>query len=135
AVVADEVRGLASRTQQATEEIRQMIERLQAGASEVNMASRRELDQVKMAVEQAAAAGESLDAIEAAVVSITRMTDQIALSVKEQAGVAEEINRNIVRIDHFSEQTATDVNGNVCSVEELSSVAAHLEEQVRVFHT
>jgi methyl-accepting chemotaxis protein len=135
AVVADEVRGLASRTQQATEEIRQMIERLQSGASEVSVASRRELEQVKAAVEQATAAGQSLSAIEASVASITEMTDQIALSVKEQASVAEEINRNIVRIDHFSEQTVTDVNGNVCSAEELSAVAAHLEEQVRAFHT
>ncbi|MFN2349573.1 MAG: methyl-accepting chemotaxis protein, partial [Thioalkalivibrio sp.] len=116
AVVADEVRTLASKTQESTHTIQEMIERLQAGAHkavEVMEASR---NQARKGVEQAEEAGQSLDRIAEAVTRINDMNAQIATAVEEQSAVAEEINRNVVNIRDVAES-----NNEVASRTESAS--------------
>ena len=99
AVVADEVRTLAARTQESTEEIRSMLDRLKLGAaSAVKMMGEGHV-QAQNCVEKANVAAESLSVITGVVKSINDMSTQIATASEEQSVVSEEINKNILNIN------------------------------------
>ncbi|HHM06203.1 MAG TPA: methyl-accepting chemotaxis protein [Gammaproteobacteria bacterium] len=135
AVVADEVRTLAGRTQESTEEINSMIERLQAGskrAVEVMNASR---DLTQTVVQKAARAGESLHSISSAVESISEMSSRIASAAEEQHVVTEEINKNIVTITDMAAETTEGACQASRSSEELADLAAELQGMVKQFKT
>ena len=70
AVVADEVRTLASRTQSSTEEIRDIIERLQTGAKRAEAAMQDGKEEADRNVEQAMVAEKALDSIADTVTTI-----------------------------------------------------------------
>ena len=133
AVVADEVRTLASRTQQSTQEIDEMISRLQSGANDAVKAMDVGRTQAKAGVEQAAVAGQSLDAITAAVDRITEMNMQIASAVEEQSAVAEEINRNLHNISEVSTRNFHGAEENAQAANELAALSNDLQGRIARF--
>ncbi|MCP3663006.1 MAG: methyl-accepting chemotaxis protein [Gammaproteobacteria bacterium] len=135
AVVADEVRSLASRTQQSTEEIQEMIVSLQGGVGETVrvMDSSRELAHTSL--EQAEKADASLDAITTAMETISQMSTQIATASEQQSAVVEEINMNIVNISNLAEDTASDSTKSQESSEHLTGKVEGLVVMMKGFHT
>ncbi len=133
AVVADEVRTLASRTQDSTQEIQVMIEKLQLGAGNAVTVMDDGNQQTEKTIIQAAEAGTALESITNAVEHITSMNEQIASAAEEQSSVAEEINRNIVNVRDIAEQTVNNAEMTTQSSDSLRSVAAELQHLVSEF--
>jgi methyl-accepting chemotaxis protein len=133
AVVADEVRTLAGRTQQSTQEIQAMIERLQAGARTAVQAMESSESKTEEGVAMAARAGNALDSITRSVATIADMSAQIAAAAEEQSTVAEEINRNVTQIAQVSDQNAAASTQTASSSTELARLAEELNGMVAVF--
>lgn len=133
AVVADEVRTLASRTQQSTEEINDMIGRLQGDAHDAVKAIDDSKSQADVGVSSAKKAGESLDTITASITNINDMNMQIASAADEQSAVAEEINKNIISINDVAEESATAANQTSNASQEMAALADDLQTLVSRF--
>lgn len=135
AVVADEVRSLAQRTQESTQEIQAMIERLQSGAREAVRSMADGTDEMQRTMTQAARAGESLGAIKMAVSLINDMNTQIASATEQQMAVSQEISRNVVNISDVAKSSAHSVQEVDKTSRELNDTASRLASLVNEFRT
>ncbi|NIB41925.1 methyl-accepting chemotaxis protein [Pseudomaricurvus alkylphenolicus] len=126
AVVADEVRTLASRTQSSTEEIQQMIEKLQGGVKDAVKAMEQGGQQLNISLEQSSQTSESMASIAAAMGEIHQMNDLISNAAGEQSTTTEEINRNINQVSAISQQCAA----NAVESEKAANGLASSGEQI-----
>ena len=133
AVVADEVRSLASRTQSSTEEIQNMIEKLQKEAEIAVVAMEKSELHVKNSVESAEAAGGVLSSITESVNKIFDMNSQIATAAEEQGIASEEINTNVANIHHASEITSQGADTTSKDGKEVASLSQDLAHIVSKF--
>ncbi|WP_240222988.1 methyl-accepting chemotaxis protein [Rheinheimera hassiensis] len=117
AVVADEVRTLASRTQQSTKDIHEMITRLQNGVSSAVSAMSNAKSQVSETEQHAESACQFLDSIVSGIASINDMAIQIAAATEQQSTVAEHVNQtvngisqNAIELSDLARDTGNDGN-------------------------
>lgn len=133
AVVADEVRTLASRTQQSTLEIQQVIEQLQSGARNAAEVMHRGRAQVDSSVLQAQQAGSSLTSITSAVASISDMNVQIASAAEQQSAVSDEISQNVVNINQVADRVTESASQTAQASSQLAHLAVGLQTLVGQF--
>ncbi|WP_239687897.1 methyl-accepting chemotaxis protein, partial [Pseudomonas asplenii] len=106
AVVADEVRQLAQRTSQSTNQIHELITKLQTSSSNAVQTMENGNRQAEEGVAWVLEADKALVGISEAVAHITDMTSQIATATEEQTAVADEISRNISTIAQLADQSS-----------------------------
>ncbi|KTT04489.1 chemotaxis protein [Pseudomonas oryzihabitans] len=133
AVVADEVRALAHRTRESTREIEDMIGSIQQGTGQTVDALLTSADQARQTREQAQSANAALTAIAQSVSGIDERNLVIASAAEEQAQVAREVDRNLVRIRDLSVQTAAGAEQTRAASQQLSELAVELNGQIRRF--
>ncbi|UGA55538.1 methyl-accepting chemotaxis protein [Vibrio sp. VB16] len=101
AVVADEVRALASRTQQSTSEIQGTINRLTSSSEKVISTMISTKSSCEEASTQTSLVVTDLDKISDSVGGINNLNLQIATAAEQQNSVAEEITRNMAKIQEM----------------------------------
>ena len=133
AVVADEVRTLAKRTQQSTEEIEQMIAKLQGGVGAAVKAMGVSHEVANGTVGQSEKVQQALENILGAVSMIVDQNQQIAAAVEQQTAVAHDIDRNIVEINRAGERTADGANQTEHASRQLSAQVVELKQLISAF--
>lgn len=96
AVVADEVRTLASRTQESTQEIQTVLEKLQAAAQTAVNAMKMGQEKATQSVQHAQETGDSLHSITEKVQSISNMNTDIAKATEQQQQNSESIHNHVI---------------------------------------
>lgn len=124
AVVADEVRVLANKTQQSTEEIREMIERLENGTKNAVQAMNESGEASQETVNQIQQTSEYLDTVSGMILTINDQNSQVAAASSQQKTVSEDINRNI----HGIVDNGKRVHDNL---EDVEAVCLSLAEKSR----
>jgi len=133
AVVADEVRNLAQRTQDSTRQIQAVIEKMQTSTTKAVQVMHEGQAQAQVSVDQAAAAGESLQAINHSVSKISDMNTQIATAAEQQAVVASEINQNFNQITQSATKAEQEAAKISAASNQLDTLARNLEKNVSQF--
>jgi aerotaxis receptor len=133
AVVADEVRTLASRSHDATQEIQEMIERLQQGVATAFTNMEEVSKRAAEGVEQVEESAEALAEISGSVSVINDMNTQIAAATEEQSSVANEVSRNIEHINEISSQIAQSADQTQLTSENLTKLTIQLQLMVEQF--
>jgi len=133
AVVADEVRTLASKTQESTEHINEMINRLQSGVKNAVSSMASGKDKAATTVDSATRAQASLQEVTTYLSAISGHIIQVASAVEEQTVVVENINQNVQHINELSETSAANAAVVANSSNELDAESIQLKKQVGSF--
>ncbi|WP_454254585.1 methyl-accepting chemotaxis protein [Pseudomonas sp. Marseille-Q8238] len=133
AVVADEVRSLAQRTSGATDEIQQLITRLQHAAQKSVSAMRAQVEHAEATASQAEQADGALDEVVASIRTITSMAERIAEATAQQGGAASEIRGHSERIHQLGGANLARIGEGRSQGEQLLELGGQLHTAVQAF--
>ena len=133
AVVADEVRNLASKTQGSTEEIQNMITKLQSGSRAAVIVMSDSKQRSNETEKSISATAVSLGEISKSVATMNNLNVQIATAAREQSIVGKEISQRIIDISSQTTELSSIAVKNGKTAENLRQKTAELEGLVGQF--
>ncbi|MDP4175262.1 MAG: methyl-accepting chemotaxis protein [Bacteroidota bacterium] len=133
AVVADEVRKLAERTTKATQEISNMILKIQDKTGGVVEAIRKGKDEVEKRKLDAYKAGDVLNEIIENTNEVSSIIEQLAAASEEQSATSEQISKNIESINEVTQQSAVGIQEVARAAEDLGRLNERLEGLISFF--
>ena len=133
AVVADEVRQLAQRTQTSTEEIHQMINKLQSAAKEAKSSVSQSIETSEQTVEKSQQVSQQLQQISSSLGEISQMTHQISTAAIEQLSAGEDTAQRIVNISDTASNTANVSHQAQSAAHEAQQLSVNLEVEINKF--
>ncbi|SHO58693.1 methyl-accepting chemotaxis protein [Vibrio quintilis] len=122
AVVADEVRNLATKTQDSTVDIQEIIVRLQTQAEQADQFMNSNLQLVTESTQISEQVMEAFDKIQTGMHQIADFNTQVATASDEQTSVTDEISRNIT-------VSVEMINQNVTAIQEATQISHSLESE------
>ncbi|MDO3383839.1 methyl-accepting chemotaxis protein [Gilvimarinus algae] len=133
AVVADEVRTLAQRTQSSTEEIENIVSKLQSDADQAHDAMTENTQWAEETVETGKRVEAVLASIQGHVTTINDMNHQVATAAEEQSAVANEVNQFITALSSLSETVSSHAHTMRSSSSKLLEENNELQERMHKF--
>jgi len=133
AVVADEVRSLANRTQESTQQIKEMIDRLQSGSKKGVEVMRQSREFAQVAVERSTEAGVSIADISKNIILIDDTNIQVGISAEKQSSVSENVNSKIISVKDMAFQNSASVKETLQANNEITTIAGRLGELIQQF--
>ena len=133
AVVADEVRTLASRTQDSTEEVRNIVGALQSYAKEAVDAMDSGLEQGNKSVERTHKTSEALQEIVESIGTLAAFNDKIAAASNQQRLASEQVSNRISVIGEITETTTDGAQQTRHASDEINTLASQLNQAVSTF--
>ncbi|GHF97202.1 methyl-accepting chemotaxis protein [Thalassotalea marina] len=133
AVVADEVRTLASRTQESTQSIQNMIETLQNGVKEAVSSIGEGKQATITTVELSQKTLEALEQITLASSRVSDVATQTATATEEQSQVAQDVSQNLTLLADQTQENMDEARHNGDTSKATSQLAYALANSVNRF--
>ena len=130
-MVADEVRSLAQRTQQSTQEIQKIIERLQSGTHDSVNHMTTSAEKAEAASEFSNNAGSAFEKIQLRIADIDKNTALIASAATQQAATSDQIERAVNAICEAMAPVRDSMSETENSSRQLTSAVDEVQNAVR----
>ncbi len=128
AVVADEVRNLAQKTQESTQNIEAVIQKLQAASRQAVIAMDESQKTAQSTIGKAEATAGAIVEVDNNIESISHMSELIAAAAEEQSTVTQEISMSITNISDVAHENTQSAQEQSKASEQISALAVNLNE-------
>lgn len=133
AVVADEVRTLAQRTQEATVDIQQLVERLQIEAQNAVASMNRGTQTAESCLTKSTSSAQTFEMAAESVTQIAGLNIQIAEAAEQQSKVANELNSTLQNIRTMAEETESETRNTAEASEAIAKSVISLHRNLNKF--